>query len=355
MATPNSPAQAKTINVKIGPIEIEFLNLRTTPLREHLQAFSVALNLCLTAFGTTFGPALLIFLFFFTRWWLLVPLYIAWIYYDRHTGFRGGRKLNWFRNLKIFEYFRDFFPVKLIKTAELPTGSNYLMVMYPHGILPMGVLPNFATSANKIETEVFPGIDMRFITLDINFYCPVTREYFLSLGACGASESSITYLLNSEPSKAVVLVAGGAAEAGLAHPGNTYTIITSRRKGFVRVALKTGASLVPVFSFNETNVYDQYDNKLLLKIQDKICRLSGIRPIVPKGRGFFQNTFGFLPMKVGINTVVGKPIPVPKVENPSKELIDEYHTKFVEALSAIFEEHKHKYDMAGSEAKLVML
>lgn len=52
---------------------------------------------------------------------------------------------------------------------------------------------------------------------------------------------------------------------------------------------------------------------------------------------------------------MGKPIPVPKVENPSKELIDEYHAKFVEALSAIFEEHKHKYDMAGSEAKLVML
>lgn len=52
---------------------------------------------------------------------------------------------------------------------------------------------------------------------------------------------------------------------------------------------------------------------------------------------------------------VGKPIPVPKVENPSKELIDEYHTKFVTALSALFEENKHKYDEAGSEAKLVML
>lgn len=91
-------------------------------------------------------------------------------------------RLNWFRNLKIFEYFRDYFPTKLIKTAELPTGVNYLIVMYPHGILPMAVIPNFGSSANKIETEVFPGIDMRFITLDINFYCPITREYFLSLG-----------------------------------------------------------------------------------------------------------------------------------------------------------------------------
>ncbi len=52
---------------------------------------------------------------------------------------------------------------------------------------------------------------------------------------------------------------------------------------------------------------------------------------------------------------VGKPIPVPKVENPTQELIDEYHAKFVEALKSLFEEHKAQYDSAGSEAKLILL
>lgn len=82
----------------------------------------------------------------------------------------------------MFKYFRDYFPVRLIKTAELPPDNNYFLIMYPHGILPFGVLANFGSSANEIETKVFPGVDMRFITLDINFYSPITREYFLSLG-----------------------------------------------------------------------------------------------------------------------------------------------------------------------------
>lgn len=61
------------------------------------------------------------------------------------------------------------------------------------------------------------------------------------VGACGCSESSITYLLNDPASsKGVVLLPGGATEASLAQPGPVYTIITSRRKGFVRIALSTG-------------------------------------------------------------------------------------------------------------------
>ncbi len=65
------------------------------------------------------------------------------------------------------------------------------------------------------------------------------------LGACAASESSITYLLESEPSKAVVLLAGGSSEATISQPGsNVYPIIITRRKGFVRIALKTGYVMI---------------------------------------------------------------------------------------------------------------
>lgn len=44
---------------------------------------------------------------------------------------------------------------------------------------------------------------------------------------------------------------------------------------------------------------------------------------------------------------------MPKIENPTKEDIDEYHAKFVQELKALFEEYKHKYDAAGSDAKLI--
>lgn len=82
----------------------------------------------------------------------------------------------------MFKLYRDYFPVQLIKTAELPPGKNYLLIMYPHGVLPFSVLANFASEANNVESEVFPGIDMRVITLDVNLLAPFSREYFLAIG-----------------------------------------------------------------------------------------------------------------------------------------------------------------------------
>ena len=49
---------------------------------------------------------------------------------------------------------------------------------------------------------------------------------------------------------------GGAEESLNARPG-IYKLVLKNRKGFVRIAIETGASLVPVFSFGEVEVYDQ--------------------------------------------------------------------------------------------------
>lgn len=53
-------------------------------------------------------------------------------------------------------------------------------------------------------------------------------------------------------------------------------------------------------------------------------------------------------------TVVGASITVPKVTNPTRELIDEYHAKYMEALTRLFEEHKEKYVERPEEARLVI-
>lgn len=43
---------------------------------------------------------------------------------------------------------------------------------------------------------------------------------------------------------------GGAQESLNAKPGH-YQIVLKKRKGFIKLVLQTGASLVPVFSFGE--------------------------------------------------------------------------------------------------------
>lgn len=61
------------------------------------------------------------------------------------------------------------------------------------------------------------------------------------------------------------------------------------------------------------------------------------------GRGFFQYSFGLIPRRHPITTVIGAPIDTVQNHTPKDKEIDELHEKFTESLVQLFEDHKHKY------------
>lgn len=63
----------------------------------------------------------------------------------------------------------------------------------------------------------------------------------MGLGGCSASVESLMHLLDPkrQRGRCVALIVGGAAEALDSHPGE-YKVVLSRRKGFIKVAMKTG-------------------------------------------------------------------------------------------------------------------
>ena len=63
---------------------------------------------------------------------------------------------------------------------------------------------------------------------------------------------------------------GGAAEALDSHPGK-HMLTLKYRKGFARIALETGAQLVPVYSFGETELFEQV---ISLLVNEEAARLS---------------------------------------------------------------------------------
>ena len=78
------------------------------------------------------------------------------------------------------------------------------------------------------------------------------------------------------------------------------------RLGFIKVALRTGASLVPVVSFGENEMYYQVENdrkSTLYKIQQKIKAACGFTMPILVGRGFFHRYYGWLPYQRPINVV----------------------------------------------------
>lgn len=123
-------------------------------------------------------------LLFLTPFYWVSLCYGFWVLYDvyiRKISSRGGRRLNWFRDLKIWHYIRDYFPMSLEKTADLDPNKNYVCGYHPHGVIALGGHVHFLSNATGHQDK-FPGIDFYPLGLKSNFQIPVYREILLWTG-----------------------------------------------------------------------------------------------------------------------------------------------------------------------------
>lgn len=326
-------------------MKVEFAPLNV-PVRRRLQTAAVlhwvfsflALAQCCLA-----GFVLLCL----SDWWILAALYAGWLYLDRDTPTNGGRRSQWVRNWTVWKYFREYFPITLVKTVDLDPGLNYLFGFHPHGVLVAGAFGNFCTEACGFS-ELFPGLTPSLLMLPFWFRVPFFRDYIMSGGLVSSEKASMSNLLSRPGGGAVAVVAvGGAPESLEARPG-ALTLQLLQRKGFVKLALKHGAALVPVFSFGENELFDQMENPVgsaLRRVQDRLQRIMGVALPLFHARGVFQYSFGLLPYRKPIHTVVGRPIRVDLNPSPSKDDIESLHRRYIEGLNQLFEENKEKYSI----------
>ncbi|XP_054482230.1 2-acylglycerol O-acyltransferase 3b [Anoplopoma fimbria] len=273
----------------------------------------------------------------FTSWWPLSTLYFIWLVMDWQTPERGGRKTTFVRRWRVWDHLRDFFPIKLVKTAELNPNKNYILGCHPHGIMSIGALLCFSSESCGF-TKVFPGVRASLAVLAGLFRIPVLRDYLMCAGLFPVSKPSLAHLLSKRgKGNAVVIVIGGAAESLASSPG-VNAVVMKQRKGFVRVALEFGADLVPVYSFGENELFRQVvfsEGSLGRRLQDLFKKIMGFAPCL-----FVGERLVFLPYKTPITTVVGSPISVPKCITPTEEEVNHYHRLYMEGLSKLFQEHK---------------
>ncbi|XP_064455292.1 2-acylglycerol O-acyltransferase 1-like [Ornithodoros turicata] len=332
---------------------VEFAPLRL-PLHRRLETLAtVYYSLSFLCVGIL-GIVINFYLLLCTHLCILPIVYFAWYICDLGVCNRGGRRSTWTRNWTIWRYLRDYFPVELVKTCDLDPTKNYIFGYHPHGIMCVGAFCNFATEATRFS-ETFPGITPHLLALQGQFWFPLHRELLLSTGMCSSTKESFEWIFSKKgEGNAAVLVVGGAVEALDAHPGS-YKLTLNKRKGFIRMALKHGVSLVPVFSFGENDLFVQAKNEegtLLRRVQTKLTKVLGFAPPLFHGRGIFQYNCGCLPFRRRVVTVVGKPIHVKRKEAPTQEDIEQLHAEYANALTQLFYEHKGSY--APSSAPLLI-
>ncbi|CAG2176490.1 unnamed protein product, partial [Oppiella nova] len=227
----------------------------------------------------------------FTKYFIIPLLYFSWVYYDRNVHNQGLN--HWIRRLSIWTYFVNYFPIKLIKTHDLDPRRTYIFACHPHGLMGCSIVANFGTESTGFSHQ-FPGLTPHILTLpEYLLWMPFKREYWLSLG------------FDCRKGQALVLVVGGGIEALDAIP-NTLRLTLKHRFGFIKMALKHGTPLVPVLSFGENNVYNQYEvpkGSIINRIQLLVTRVTGITPPLFYGRGLFEHTIGYLAHRKPITTV----------------------------------------------------
>ncbi|SPC63066.1 probable diacylglycerol acyltransferase type 2b [Ustilago sp. UG-2017b] len=276
-------------------------------------------------------------------WPILIP-YLIWILFIDTAPENCGRRFSWVRKLAVFRYFAEYFPISMIKTTNLPPDRPYIFGCHPHGILGVAAVANLATDATEFS-ESFPGITPHLLTLATNFTIPLFRDCLMAMGICSVSKRSCEAILKKGKGSAIAIVVGGASESLAAHPG-TADLTLRRRLGFIKIAIRNGADLVPIFSFGENDVYEQLSNEQgtrIYALQKKFQALFGFTLPFFHGRGLFNYSIGLMPYRHPIVSVVGKPIHVKQNPNPTKEELERVQTLYIEELMNIWDTWKDAY------------
>jgi len=264
----------------------------------------------------------------------------VWQMYLDNAPTKGNTPVSrWFRNLACWRYGTQYFPVRVVKTAELPPEEGpYMIGCFPHGILPFSIMCNWLTNGSNMD-ETFPGLKYRTAILNLCTQIPLVAQMAKIAGAIRADRTSLENTLKS--GQTVVIVPGGAEESLLSRPGE-LALIAADRKGFVKVAVDQGAHLVPALSIGENQLFKQVrlaPGGILDILMHAFKKMTSFVLPPISGRGFFNYSFGLLPHRREIITVIGEPIQVERIarSDPGFEsMVDYYHKEFVLQLERMY-------------------
>ncbi|CAG9575182.1 putative diacylglycerol acyltransferase [Leishmania major strain Friedlin] len=267
-------------------------------------------------------------------------------------------KYQTFTRCFVWRYYCDYFPIRLVipkpVRRRFDKERNYFFVYHPHGIHSFGAIVNFGLDQND-ASEMLHGITIHLQTLKVNLYVPLWRQLAIWAGCGDASASCIRKTLRSGPGQSVMLVVGGAEESLMAKP-NCNDLLLFKRKGFIKIALQEGTPLVPVYGFGENNVYNvpELANEPWMRYLMVLWKqYVGFAIPLVRGRGFFNFNYGLLPHRRPIVVVVGEPLEVPHIPNPTKEDLEVWQGKYIECLRKLYNEHRGIYDLESTGLRIM--
>jgi 2-acylglycerol O-acyltransferase 1 len=205
--------------------------------------------------------------------------------------------------------------------------------------------------------ELLPGTKLCFMVHAIAFQVPIMADYAQMLNAKSVSAAGVCAQLTTRGNDGkgagnlVAISIGGGQEAGLARP-HSMDLVIKCRKGFVKQAIETGASIIPMISFGENELMD-----LVTDDSGWIawCMRMGFTMLYKtenqKDIKLHQGISGLpliAPFRKPINLVLVHPIHVKKQAEPSADYVTEVHKRYMRELKQFWDDWRDTFGIKPS-------
>ena len=175
------------------------------------------------------------------------------------------------------------------------------------------------------------------------FYIPGVREFSLLCGCVDAGKDALNNAINVHGQN-VTLLPGGIDEMQITDGLSKDTkIVMADRKGYAKLAIENGLTIIPSFCFGEKWIHRTY--LMPRPIRAFLYKTFKVGGTLLKGRG--PSFLGYLGVSLGY--VYGEPIPVRKQNPVDPEYLDEIHAKVQASVKSIFDRHKEHFGYAADE------
>merc|ERR1740121_2869519 len=127
----------------------------------------------------------------------------------------------------------------------------------------------------------------------------------------------------------LMMVPGGFHEATISCPGHERVYLKTRM-GFVKYALRFGYDLVPCYTFGEADLLANPQGGWKWRFWLNSLNIPAVLP-------FGWPPFPLFPRRgVDLVTVVGPPVPMPLIKNPTDKDVKEHHARYVAAFQELY-------------------
>lgn len=227
-----------------------------------------------------------------------------------------------------------YFTLETVVEEPLDAANRpHIFASFPHGMFPIGPWLSLG-----VASRALPGARMCGVLASVLLRTPLLRHLYFSLGLRAADSKSIKHIITREHASCQIIV-GGIAEMFMADDPRYERVYLRRRTGFVRLAIKNGTPLVPVFYFGASRTLSKFSPAWLEQVSRKL-KISLL--------GFYGRWYVPVPYARPIKMAVGRAIevPAPAGENgePSDEQVREMHAVFMRELEALYARHRPEWE-----------